>query len=77
VFSSEDKADVSMRGELAGIGINLETDQPSVEAIRDGVDKILADSSIKARCVEIQRENQELNCVAQLEKIVKEFSDKL
>lgn len=73
LVSSEDKAEVSMRGEWAGNSVNLRTDKPSAEAIRDGVNKLLTDSSMKARSLEIQRENQELNCVVQLEKIIREF----
>lgn len=71
---AEDKAEVSMRGEWAGIGVNLRTDKPSPEAIRDAMNRLLTDSKIKARCLEIQRENQELNCVVQLENIIKELS---
>ncbi|KAL4984950.1 UDP-Glycosyltransferase/glycogen phosphorylase [Aspergillus falconensis] len=68
-----DKAEVSMRGEWAGIAINLRTSTPSAGAIRDGVDKILADGSFKARCVKIQRENEELDCRAQLERLIAEI----
>lgn len=74
VFHPEDKAEVSMRGEIAGIGVNLETDRPSTEAIRDGVDKVLTDNSFKTRCLEVQRENQKLDCIGQLERIIKELS---
>lgn len=59
-----------MRVEWAGIGVNLRTDSPSLEAIRDGVDKILTDSSFKTRSLEIQRENEELDCAAALEKFI-------
>lgn len=33
----EDRAKVCMRGEYAGIALNLKTDSPSVEALRDGI----------------------------------------
>ncbi|OOG00364.1 glycosyltransferase family 1 protein [Aspergillus carbonarius ITEM 5010] len=68
--TGQDKAEVSMRVEWAGIGVNLRTDSPSLEAIRDGVDKILTDSSFKTRSLEIQRENEELDCAAALEKFI-------
>ncbi|KAF7596412.1 hypothetical protein BBP40_001719 [Aspergillus hancockii] len=71
---SQDKAEVSMRGEWAGIAVNLRTNTPSLEALRDGVDRILTDSKFKARAVEIQRENEELNCVVQLERVITELS---
>lgn len=61
-----------MRGDWAEIDVNLRTDVPGPEAIRDGVNKILTRSSFKTRCVEIQHENEELNAVAQLEKIINE-----
>ncbi|KAJ5091584.1 UDP-Glycosyltransferase/glycogen phosphorylase [Penicillium alfredii] len=71
--TTQDKAEVSMRGEWAGIAVNLRTDTPSREALRDGVDRILADSKFKIRCSEIQQENEELNCIAQVEKIITEM----
>lgn len=64
---------MSMRGEWAGIAINLRTSTPSADAIRDGVDKILGDSSFKTRCVKIQRENEELDCRVQLERLISEI----
>ncbi|KAL4909101.1 hypothetical protein BDW74DRAFT_77584 [Aspergillus multicolor] len=67
-----DKAEVSMRGEWAGIAVNLRTSTPSPDAIRNGVDQILADNRFKTRCVKIQRENDELDCRAQLERIIAE-----
>jgi UDP:flavonoid glycosyltransferase YjiC (YdhE family) len=63
-----------MRGEWAGIAVNLRTDTPSVETLRDGVDKVLGDSSFKTRCVEFQRENEELNSLAQVEWAIMEFA---
>lgn len=66
----QDKAEVSMRGEWAGIAVNLQTATPSPEAIQDAVNKILRDSHFKTRSLEIQRENEELDCVSQLERII-------
>jgi UDP:flavonoid glycosyltransferase YjiC (YdhE family) len=63
-----------MRGEWAGIALNLKTDSPGVEALRDGISKVLGDSSFKTRCVQIQRENEELNNLAQVERAVLEFA---
>lgn len=63
-----------MRGEWAGIALNLKTDTPSVVALRDGINKVLGNSSYKARCVQIQRENEELGNLAQVEKAILEFA---
>ncbi|RAL03680.1 UDP-Glycosyltransferase/glycogen phosphorylase [Aspergillus ibericus CBS 121593] len=68
--TGQDKAEVSMRVEWAGIGVNLRTDSPSQEAIREGVNKVLADPKYKARSLEIQRENEELDCAAALERYI-------
>ncbi|PYI02360.1 UDP-Glycosyltransferase/glycogen phosphorylase [Aspergillus sclerotiicarbonarius CBS 121057] len=68
--TGQDKAEVSMRVEWAGIGVNLRTDNPSLEAIRDGVDKIITDPGFKTRSVDIQRENEELDCAAALERFI-------
>lgn len=63
-----------MRGEYAGIALNLKTDSPSVGALRDGINKVLGDSSFKTRCVQTQRENEELDNLAQVERVILEFA---
>lgn len=42
---TEDKADVSSRVTYAGAGVDLATDTPSMQAIRDAVRKVLAEQS--------------------------------
>lgn len=61
-----------MRGEWAGIGINLRTDTPSPETIRKSVELILSDPEYKARSVVIQRENEELDCVGSVQRYILE-----
>ena len=67
----EDKAEVSMRGEWAGIAINLRTSTPNIEAIQNGVNKLVEDDQCKKRCLEIQKEHEELACFSQLERYIK------
>lgn len=75
LVSLEGKSEVSMLGEWAGVGVNLRTRTPSPEEIRSAVDKVLAPGSgFKARVLEIQRENEELDALAQLERIIVELS---
>ncbi|KAL4792088.1 UDP-Glycosyltransferase/glycogen phosphorylase [Aspergillus venezuelensis] len=69
----QDKAEVSARGEWSGIGVNLRTAWPTAEAVQEGLDKILTNSKYKMRCVEIRRENEELDCLAQLEHFISEL----
>lgn len=59
-----------MRAEWAGVGVNLRTSRPSIKAIKDGVDKINTDASFKARCMEIQQENEKLEPLAQMERLI-------
>jgi UDP:flavonoid glycosyltransferase YjiC (YdhE family) len=73
-YSIEDKSEVCTRGEWAGIAVNLKTDTPSVDAIRDAVNMVLTDTKFKKRCVEIQRENEALDSCAQVERVILEFA---
>ncbi|PWY64441.1 UDP-Glycosyltransferase/glycogen phosphorylase [Aspergillus eucalypticola CBS 122712] len=68
----QDKGEVCTRGEWAGIGINLRTDTPSPETIRESVERILSDPKYKARSVVIQRENEELDSVSSLRRCILE-----
>ncbi|OJI91486.1 hypothetical protein ASPTUDRAFT_38512 [Aspergillus tubingensis CBS 134.48] len=68
----QDKGEVCMRGEWAGVGINLRTDTPSPETIRENVERILSDPKYKARSVVIQRENEELDSVSSLRRYILE-----
>ncbi|KAL3494391.1 UDP-Glycosyltransferase/glycogen phosphorylase [Aspergillus germanicus] len=72
--SGQDKSEVCTRGEWAGIAVNLKTDTPSVDAIRDAVNTVLTDTKFKALCVEIQRENEALDSRAQVERAILEFA---
>ncbi|GAB1312616.1 hypothetical protein MFIFM68171_02826 [Madurella fahalii] len=69
-----DKAEVCARAEWAGVAVNLRAQSPSVEAIREAVDKVLGDARYKARAVELKRENEERNALESFEKIVEEVS---
>ncbi|SPO03607.1 related to N-glycosyltransferase [Cephalotrichum gorgonifer] len=73
--TTQDKAEVSMRGEWAGIAVNLRTDTPTREAVRAGVDWVLGDTRFKTRAREIRRENEELNSLGRLEEIIAEVAE--
>ncbi|KAL4801203.1 UDP-Glycosyltransferase/glycogen phosphorylase [Aspergillus unguis] len=68
--AGQDKSEVCMRGQQAGVAVNLNAASPSLEAIQDGVSTILADGRYKARCEEIRRENEALDCRARLEQLI-------
>ncbi|MGG3891740.1 nucleotide disphospho-sugar-binding domain-containing protein [Metabacillus fastidiosus] len=54
--TSEDKPEVSARVEWAGIGINLRTDSPSEEQIRNAVEQVLGNSMYKQKVKTLQKE---------------------
>ncbi|KAK4108514.1 glycosyltransferase family 1 protein [Canariomyces notabilis] len=69
-----DKAEVCQRAEWAGVGVNLRAQNPSGEAIREAVDKVLGDGKFKARALELKKENEQMNCLETFEKIVYEIA---
>ncbi|PWY75298.1 UDP-Glycosyltransferase/glycogen phosphorylase [Aspergillus sclerotioniger CBS 115572] len=69
----QDKAEVAMRGEYAGVGVNLRSATPSQEAIQKGIDDVLTNKAYKTRCLEHQAENEKLNGLVQLEKLIQGF----
>ncbi|GAA1938143.1 glycosyltransferase [Agromyces allii] len=46
---TEDKPEVSMRVEWSGAGVNLRSGTPTAEAVREGVDRVLADPAFTDR----------------------------
>ena len=53
-----DKPEVAARVEWAGLGINMRTETPSPEAVREAVEKVLADGKYQARARELEKEIQ-------------------
>lgn len=62
-----------MRGEWAGIAANLRSNTPSIDAIREGVTRIIHDDQFKQRCLRIKRENEDLACLSQVERYINEI----
>ena len=48
---TEDKPEVSMRAEWAGVGVNLRTGTPTADAVRAGVARVLADHGYRERAL--------------------------
>ncbi|PHH90566.1 hypothetical protein CDD83_3292 [Cordyceps sp. RAO-2017] len=65
---TEDKLEVSMRAEWAGFAHNLRTQTPTADELRDGVAKVLADARYKRRALELQRENEAMDCLSRIER---------
>ncbi len=47
--TTEDKAEIGTRVGWSGVGVNLASNNPSVEAVRAGVDRVLGDPSYRER----------------------------
>lgn len=66
----EDKAEVSARGEHAGIALNLRSDTPTPAQVRAAVDTILFDDRFHSRAGEIRRESEGMDSLSHLEQII-------
>lgn len=71
---SEDKPEVSARGEWAGIAVNLKTARPSAGQVAEAVGKILGDDKYKKRIMEIKKENEEMKAMDAIEKTILEMA---
>lgn len=71
---TEDKPEVSARGEFAGVAVNLRTGAPSKEQVADAVSKVFADSKFKERVMEIKKENEELDALSSIEQHIEQFA---
>lgn len=54
---TEDKPEIAMRGEWAGIAVNLRTGKPTEGQVVEGVERVLQDGRFKERVEEVRREN--------------------
>lgn len=52
---TEDKPEIGVRAEWAGVGVNLRTGRPTPDQVLQGVEEVLRDPKYKARCVELSR----------------------
>ncbi|KAK4228070.1 4'-demethylrebeccamycin synthase [Podospora fimiseda] len=68
-----DKPEVCMRAEWAGVTVNLRTDKPSEEQVRDAINKVLGNDNYKKRIMEVKKENEEMDSLGTIERLVAEF----
>jgi UDP:flavonoid glycosyltransferase YjiC (YdhE family) len=54
--ATEDKPEVAMRAEWAGVGVNLRTGKPTPEALASAVDEVIGNPRYKKRALELEAE---------------------
>ncbi|OLN85845.1 4'-demethylrebeccamycin synthase 5 [Colletotrichum chlorophyti] len=74
---TEDKPEVSMRGEWAGVAYNLKTGRPTPEQVAAGVEAILANDKYKKRVLEIQKESEDIRALDVVEKYIWQYADSI
>lgn len=72
--NTEDKAEVSLRGDRAGIAVNLQTPTPTEDAIQRAVDRVLTERTFKQRAMEMMKENEELDFLGTVERFISNVS---
>lgn len=69
-----DKREVSARAAWAGIALDLGTGSPTDAEVLRGIDKVLTDPAYKKRAMELKEENDSLDPLESLTKLIDEFS---
>ena len=65
-----DKADICMRAEWCGLAVNLKSGKPSAQALAEGIEKVLSTSAYKKRALELKDENESLDSLGTIEKLI-------
>ncbi|GKT50478.1 UDP-N-acetyl-D-glucosamine 6-dehydrogenase [Colletotrichum spaethianum] len=72
---SEDKPEVAMRGQWAGVAYNLKTGNPTSQQVADGVEEVLSNGEYKKRVMEIKKESEEFKALDVVEKHIWAYAD--
>jgi MGT family glycosyltransferase len=70
---TEDKADVNARVAWSGVGVNLETNEPTPEALRDAVRTVLDQPRYQLRAAQIADEFAGINTRAEIVRVIGEL----
>lgn len=72
---TEDKAEMSMRIQHAGVGVNLATSTPTAEQVRAAVDEVLTNPAYRQRVLAMKKENEDLDPLGRIEAQIVEFTE--
>lgn len=77
VFAGErqDKSEVTMRAEWAGFAYNLKTQRPTTQALQDAVNAVLGNPRFKQRAVELRAENEAMDSMSRIERVIESLSE--
>ncbi|ORY57422.1 uncharacterized protein BCR38DRAFT_413825 [Pseudomassariella vexata] len=73
VGESENEKEISKRTAWPGLGVDLETQTPSMKNLRDGIEEILENERHKKRAIELIEENRSMDSLARIEPPVVQF----
>ena len=73
----QDKGEVNMRVEWAGLGINLRTQRPTPVQILTAVDTVLTNSKYKERAIAVQKRNEQMDSMSVIERQIVDFTEQL
>ena len=67
---TEDKADVNARVEWSGVGIDLKTNNPTPDALRDAIRRVLGEPRYRARASALAKQYQQIDTRGEIVKIL-------
>jgi len=71
---TEDKADINVRVAWSGVGINLATDEPTSEALREAVRAVLDKPNYRARALAMAQEFSSIDTRSEILRILEQIS---
>ena len=72
--TTEDKPEVAVRGEVAGMALNLRTSTPTADEVRVAVDTILSEPKYKKRSMELRDEMKSYDPMAMIVEAIQEVA---
>ena len=73
----QDKREVNIREEWAGLGINLRMQRPTPVQILTAVDTVLTNPKYKERAIAVQKRNEQMDSMSVIEKQIVDFTEQL
>jgi UDP:flavonoid glycosyltransferase YjiC (YdhE family) len=72
--ATEGRCEVAARAAWAGVGVNLETENPSAEEVAAGVKRVIENDGYKARSRLLQEEMKQYNSIDEIQKSLDELA---